>query len=543
MKRIHVVAILWAVCMSTLLGQIQTNGMKFGRLPYLWGNGMDRGTVERTFEEAKFSVRLSPISEYGWNKSPEIVEMMPGCAVYYFHGFGIGSWLSVVHMNAEKGRFGLSDLSQAVEVGLKSVAQPLLNPPESIDAMKDIQCEKVEDCKIIDQSYLNRQMAEKMAMYLGRLRVKNKPYRLYIVVLQRGKEMWRAEFATLDSAAETKEKNGGKDKPGVWVNERLCDQMASLFLGNFQLMPPTVAETAKGQDDGSKQADCWERFANAWMNHLKRRHEEAIRKDLEFVRREEKMRKIFPSKLMLPEGESITLIPVVIGGTSNRFFARISEQEDYWIGETEVTQKQYATIMKNVRKEDGTLYNPNPSGFNGDGLPVEQVSWDDAKAFCKELNRVYKYRIPAGYVFDLPTTAQWEFAAGGGFRSKGYEFCGSNNLDEVAWYYVNSGPKQLDEKNWSVDNRLPEGGQTHPVGMKKPNELGLYDMMGNVLEWCQEVDIAKQGDKTVKLCKVRGASWTYLSKSCTLGGGNGFLFSTERRNDLGFRIALVPVQE
>ena len=97
--------------------------------------------------------------------------------------------------------------------------------------------------------------------------------------------------------------------------------------------------------------------------------------------------------------------------------------------------------------------------------------------------------------------------------------------------------------NWSVDNRLPEGGQTHPVGKKMPNELGLYDMMGNVLEWCQEVDIAKQGDKTVKLCKVRGASWTYLSKSCTLGGGNGFLFSTERRNDLGFRIALVPVQE
>ena len=158
------------------------------------------------------------------------------------------------------------------------------------------------------------------------------------------------------------------------MNERLCDQMASLFLGNFQLMPPTVAETAKGQDDGIKQADCWERFANAWMNHLKRRHEEALRKDLEFVRREEKMRKIFPSKLMLPEGESITLIPVVIGGTSNRFFARISEQEDYWIGETEVTQKQYATIMKNVRKEDGTLYNPNPSGFNGDGLPVEQIS-------------------------------------------------------------------------------------------------------------------------------------------------------------------------
>ena len=161
MKRIHVVAVLLTVCMSTLLGQIQTNGMKFGRLPYLWGNGMDRGTVERTFEEAKFSVRLSPISEYGWNKSPEIVEMMPGCAVYYFHGFGIGSWLSVVHMNAEKGRFGLSDLSQAVEVGLKSVAQPLLNPPESIDAMKDIQCEKIEDCKIIDQSFRRGDKGEK----------------------------------------------------------------------------------------------------------------------------------------------------------------------------------------------------------------------------------------------------------------------------------------------------------------------------------------------------------------------------------------------
>ncbi|MBR5838784.1 MAG: SUMF1/EgtB/PvdO family nonheme iron enzyme [Victivallales bacterium] len=545
MKRIHVAAILLAVCISSLFAQKQVDDIKFGHLPFLWGNGMDRGTVERRFEEAKFSVKLSPMPQYGWSKSPEITEIMPGCSVYYFHGFGIGSWLSVVYMNAEKGGFALSDLRQSVKIGRKLAGHPMLNPPESIDAMLDIECEKIEDCGIIDQSYLNRQNAEDMAMFLGRLRVKNKPYRLYIVVLRRGRELWRAEFATLDSAAETKEKNGGKDKPGVWVNERLCDQMASLFLGNFQLLPPTdgtVAETAKGQDDGGVQkADCWERFATAWMNDLKRRHEEAEKKNLEFARREEKMKKVLPSKLILPEDEAITLIPVVIGGTSNRFFAKIADQEDYWIGATEVTQKQYATIMKSVRKEDGTLVVSNPSVFKGDDLPVENVSWEDAKAFCNELNRIYKFRLPAGYVFDLPTTAQWEFAASGGFRSKGYEYSGGNNLDEVAWYYANSGPKPLDEKNWSVNNRVPEGGQTHPVGKKKPNEIGLYDMMGNVLEWCRDVRIAHQGEKTINLCNARSSSWMLLSRACLFESG-GFYFSTEQRNDLGFRIALVPVQ-
>ena len=125
--------------------------------------------------------------------------------------------------------------------------------------------------------------------------------------------------------------------------------------------------------------------------------------------------------------------------------------DSYYMGETQVTQALWETVMGN-----------NPSYFKGDGLPVENVSWYDCQEFIKKLNSI------TGKNFSLPTEAQWEFAARGGNISRGFLYSGSNNLDEVAWYRHNS------------------NSQTHQVATKKENELGLYDMTGNVEEWCED---------------------------------------------------------
>lgn len=127
---------------------------------------------------------------------------------------------------------------------------------------------------------------------------------------------------------------------------------------------------------------------------------------------------------------------------------------DYWIGETQVTQALWEVVM-----------GKNPSEFKGDpNLPVENVSWQDCKDFIRELNRL------TGKEFRLPTEAQWEFAARGGNLGKDnhYLYAGGNDIDDVAWYGENSDRK------------------THPVGEREPNELGLYDMIGNVWEWCND---------------------------------------------------------
>ena len=130
---------------------------------------------------------------------------------------------------------------------------------------------------------------------------------------------------------------------------------------------------------------------------------------------------------------------------------QVTLTNDYYIGETQVTQELWKVVMGS-----------NPSRHKGNKRPVESLSWNDCQSFIERLN------AKTGKHFRLPTEAEWEYAARGGNKSEGYKYSGSNNLDDVAWYYDNS------------------GALTHDVATKQSNELGIYDMSGNVWEWCQD---------------------------------------------------------
>jgi hypothetical protein len=185
---------------------------------------------------------------------------------------------------------------------------------------------------------------------------------------------------------------------------------------------------------------------------------------------------------------------------------------DYMIAKTEVTQGLWIAVM-------GT----NPSYFKGYDLPVESVSWDDCQEFIKKLNQL------TGKTYRLPTEAEWEYAARGGKKSKGYQYAGGNSIKEVAWYNGNTGYG------------------THPVGQKQPNELGLYDMSGNVWEWCQDwydsyassSQTNPTGPTSGSYRVLRGGSWDYGVGECRVSNREASNPSF-RSGGRGFRLVLVP---
>ena len=206
-------------------------------------------------------------------------------------------------------------------------------------------------------------------------------------------------------------------------------------------------------------------------------------------------------------GVSFTMIPVEGGTFTMGATSEMTEPWDnekpthqvtlssYYIGETEVTQALWKAVMGS-----------NPSYDEGDDLPVECVSWNDCQTFINLLNSL------TGKDFRLPTEAEWEFAARGGNQSRHTQYSGSSRIDDVAWYKDNSGYG------------------THPVKTKQPNELGIYDMSGNVFEWCQDwhgdySSYAKTnptGASSGAQRLIRGGNWycppRYCRSSCR--GGN-----------------------
>lgn len=196
---------------------------------------------------------------------------------------------------------------------------------------------------------------------------------------------------------------------------------------------------------------------------------------------------------------------------------------DFYIGETEVTQALWMAVMGRDN---------NPSYWKGNTLPVERVSWTECHRFIIRLNKYLAAELPEGYRFALPSEAQWEYAARGGMKSLGERYAGSNDLKQIAWYYDNSNER------------------THDVRVKTANELGIFDMSGNVWEWCEDwydenfyadnTDWTNpMNDQETSYRVQRGGSWNYAaaySRCATRDRGS----IHSRYEDCGFRVALVP---
>ena len=193
---------------------------------------------------------------------------------------------------------------------------------------------------------------------------------------------------------------------------------------------------------------------------------------------------------------------------------------DFWIGQTEVTQELFEIVT-----------GFNPSYTRWPQCPVDKVSWKDCHSFLETLNEL------TGLEFRLLKEAEWEYAARGGKLSKGYKYAGSDNLDEVAWTVANA------------------DGKSHPVASKKPNELGLYDMSGNVYEWCEDKYLMYDGSEpqySQKMLKSdikrefhieRGGCWDQGPTMCRVAYRHAGNYTHMYAYD-GFRIALtnVPVE-
>ena len=229
------------------------------------------------------------------------------------------------------------------------------------------------------------------------------------------------------------------------------------------------------------------------------------------------------NKTFTVKGVTFTMVAVeggtfMMGATSEQVSDADSDEKpvhqvtlsSYYIGQTEVTQALWEAVMGN-----------NPSISEGDNKPVEEVSWDDCQTFVSKLNQL------TGKRFRLPTEAEWEYACRGGKKSRGYKYSGSNTIDDVAWYGGNS------------------SNETHTVATKSPNELGIYDMSGNVYEWCQDwkgsyssaAQTNPTGASSGSYRVYRGGSWIYYAKYCRSSFRN-CITPDSRSGNLGLRLAL-----
>jgi len=221
-----------------------------------------------------------------------------------------------------------------------------------------------------------------------------------------------------------------------------------------------------------------------------------------------------PDNLILVKGGAFV-------NNKSKYYEKDITMPDFYIGKYEITQRDWIDVMGG-----------NPSKFKGDNLPVEMVNWYDCVDYCnkrsnkegltpyytinkdkKDLNNnndiddvKWIVTINTGANgYRLPTATEWEYAAGGGQLSKSYTYSGSDNIDEVAWYWKNAGDKYL-TGIWSWPTLVANNNKTKPVGGKAPNELGLYDMSGNVREWCWDLH-ERNGAEDLQGRIWKGGGW------------------------------------
>ena len=195
---------------------------------------------------------------------------------------------------------------------------------------------------------------------------------------------------------------------------------------------------------------------------------------------------------------------------------------DYYIGKFEVTQGLWEKVMGTTIHEQRIKAGYSSTNGVGSDYPMYYVNWEEAQEFCKKLSQL------TGKTYVLPTEAQWEYAARGGVKSRGYKYSGSNTIGNVAWYSDNS------------------SSSTRPVATKQPNELGLYDMSGNVWEWCSDWDgyyssesqSNPTGPSTGSRRVLRGGSWGYYAGGCRVSYRIGN-YPSYRNFNYGFRVVLL----
>jgi formylglycine-generating enzyme required for sulfatase activity len=208
---------------------------------------------------------------------------------------------------------------------------------------------------------------------------------------------------------------------------------------------------------------------------------------------------------------------------------------DFYMGKFEVTQQLWTKVMGTTLQQQSDLNIANYGIYGeGDYYPMYYINYKDCEEFCEKLNGLLSKQLPEGYKFSLPTEAQWEYAARGGKKSKGYTYSGDDNIKKVAWFEENS------------------KGRTHEIGTKKKNELGIYDMSGNLWEWCKDYfhadyysnspSVNPTGPAIGNMRVVRGGSWQSIAQACRVSCCS-ISPPNERAPNFGFRLALVKEEK
>ena len=357
-------------------------------------------------------------------------------------------------------------------------------------------------------------------------------------VLEKKRLEQKKQIDTIDSKSKQKDLLLALEKSNLSAFEErtqcrlLSEQIDSLNseINSLKQEIEKAAEARRQELEAAKEAAI-QRVREEFERKKQQAAEEAARKEKEHLEKEKEERKETDLTFTV-KGVSFKMIKVesvsfTMGATSEQRKDAYDDErpahqvfliDDYYIGQTEVTQAFWTAVMGS-----------NPSIYKGDNLPVTNVSWDDCQIFIEKLNSLLSNEL-GGMRFALPTEAQWEFAARGGNQSGGYKYAGSNNIDDVAWYEDNSGKL------------------THPVAQKRPNELGLYDMSGNVWEWCQDWygiyssdwQTNPQGPTDGKKRVYRGGSCSSSAKYCRVSFRNRN-WPDNRNNFLGLRLCLYSI--